>query len=238
MIRFGKRKAGNGKRSRTWAKFPRGRKRVKNFNATHARMRAFYGWGECTITADHVDRFLLANIGKPVDQVFTKFLERCDSTIEDPKKIFFGEIEKKEEIIPRWGGFYVTNGILNYKKRKKPISKGEIVSHSDLNMQFMPEKSRILEICRQAKDTQKAVFLGRFYIYNGCWSHRLVSVYVIPKGLIVWPSRNVTVAGFGVGIRLYEEVWGYKPRTQMDFVRWESDFRYSTDAYEFIIREK
>lgn len=64
-----------------------------------------------------IERFLKVNIGRPVNKVFSEFLERCDKSTKsyNLKKIFYDHIKEKDEIT-WYGGFYVTNGILNYKK--------------------------------------------------------------------------------------------------------------------------
>lgn len=239
MITFKARKNRNGRKSRGWSKFPRGTKRIKNFEGTYVRMRYPYWYGYGTITTENLKRFLLANVGRPVNKVYSEFLKRCDSSVYDPKYKFFRRLKKKEEIDSRWGGFYVTNGILNYKKRKKPTTR-KTISYADLNEQSMPEKSRILEICKQAERSQKAVFLGRFYVY-ACpdWNYRLASVYVIPTRInYLTRARNVTVVGIGVGITLFEEACGYKPKTQVEFVMRDSSLQHNTDTYEFITKEK
>lgn len=120
MITFGIRKARNGKKGRGWPyKFPRGTKVIKNFEGNHLGISRLY-WKDFTITAEHLDRFLLANIGRPVSKVYSEFLERCDSSIYNPKEIFFRMFHKKEEVVSRWwGGFYITNGIINYKRKRK-----------------------------------------------------------------------------------------------------------------------
>lgn len=202
-------------------------------------MKYPYGGRWVTITAENLERFLLANVGRPVNKVYSEFLKRCDSTVQDPKYEFFREFEKKEDISPRWGGFYITNGIINYKRRKKPTSRTTI-SYSEINRQNMPSRSKLLEVCEKARHSRESTFLGRFYVCNRRNSHEcsLVSVFVIPKDTFIWPSRRVIVPGIGVGISLYKETWGYKTRTKADFIEWESDFNRDPNAYEFIVKEK
>ena len=61
MIKFGTRKAGKGKKSRYYA-FPRGSKRMKNFEGTHLSMRAGK-WLNVKVQAENIPRFLCANVG-------------------------------------------------------------------------------------------------------------------------------------------------------------------------------
>lgn len=110
MIRFKKRT------EKGW-KAHRGTKFIKNFEGNHLPMRRFRSivmyWD-----LEKLDRFLRANIGKPINKVFSEYLKRCESSVTKPKEFFFRYIQKKEDI-GRFGGFYITNGILNYKKRVK-----------------------------------------------------------------------------------------------------------------------
>lgn len=115
MIKFGTRKQGNGKRGREHTKFYRGTKMLKNFEGSKLGMR-INKWPEISIRAKHLFRFLHSNIGRPVDKVFSEFVARCDKSIYNPKETFYVWIKEKEDIT-RFGGFYITNGILNYKKR-------------------------------------------------------------------------------------------------------------------------
>lgn len=111
MIRFKRRT------ERYW-KASRGTKYIRNFEGNHLPMRGFRSI-LVTYELEKLDRFLRANVGRPVNKVFSEYLKRCESSVVKPKKLFFNFIKKKEDI-GRFGGFYVTNGILNYKKRVKP----------------------------------------------------------------------------------------------------------------------
>lgn len=47
-----------------------------------------------------IERFLKVNIGRPVNKVFSEFLERCDKSTKsyNLKKIFYDHIKEKDEI--------------------------------------------------------------------------------------------------------------------------------------------
>lgn len=238
MIRFKTRKDRNGRKSRSWPKFPRNTKRIRNFEGTHVRMKYPYWSGWITVTAENLDRFLLANVGRPVDKVYSEFLKRCSSSIQDPKREFFREFDEKEDIIPRWGGFYITNGIINYKKRRKSTYSKTMPSYSEINNQNMPDRKKLVEVCEQSRNTMRATFLGRFYVYDRWYNSKLVSIFVQPVSALTWPSRRVEIIGVGVGINLHKETWGYKSRTQAYFMRYDIHSESGTDAYEFIVKEK
>lgn len=106
------------------------------------------------------------------------------------------------------GGFYITNGILNYKKRtKKPKSK-PYISIGDYNRQLIPD---IAALCKQCKSSHLKQPVGEFKLtYKGqkrvylvereVWLndlklqsyYRLCSIYGVGKGVSksVWNSQD------------------------------------------------
>lgn len=120
MIEFKMGRSRSGKKSRWSKKFPR--KRI-----LHRGDEKYCNWFKNNWSDDNysyfkgdLHRFLISNIGRPVNKVFSEFLKRCDNSLASYslKEEFYNYIKKKENI--DWaGGFYVTNGILNYKKRRK-----------------------------------------------------------------------------------------------------------------------
>ena len=69
-------------------------------------------------------RFLKNNVGRPIDKVLSEFIKRCHKSMYKPKEFLYSYIEEKDKIWWSMGGFYLSNGILNYKKpRKKPYKK-------------------------------------------------------------------------------------------------------------------
>lgn len=238
MLRFGTRRGSNGKKSRSITKFPRGAKVLKNYEGTHLPMRKLFGWEEgYMVTAEKMKRFLLSNVGRPVDKVYSEFLKRCDKTITNPKETFFEWIKKKDEL-DYWGGFYITNGILNYKKKRKTI-KRKFISYESLNKEILPHKEEILKACRKAKEAQGPVLLGRFYVYDRDYSYnsRLKTIYVIPKDVPSFYTKNVNIIGFGAGVDVYEESFNYKLRSRVIFLQ-RYELRYGYDVYEFVIKER
>lgn len=120
MIEFTLNKNSKGRRSRWSKKYPRkrilrkGNEKIAGWYA-HNWMDDNYYYLEGNLT-----KFLLANVGKPVDMVFSKFLQRCSKSARkyNLKEEFYSMFESKEDI-GYAGGFYITNGIINYKKRRK-----------------------------------------------------------------------------------------------------------------------
>lgn len=176
MIEFKKRSKGSKWNPRT------PRTRIKN----HGGDRVAYkeaGWfkhGRAHEAFKGIKIFLKANVGRPIDKVYSEFLKRCGKSMQsyDLKYWFYRHIEEKDEIT--WsGGFYVTNGILNYKRRtKRPeCTYTPTVNWEQYNLDNMPN---LASICKKAKSTRDKQFMGMFYISD---SYTLKPVYLIERAL-------------------------------------------------------
>lgn len=218
MIEFGTKRSSNGKKSRIHKKFPR--KRI--LNRRDEKYCNWYpnNWDEDNYPYFHgnLTKFLMANIGRPVDKVFSEFLSRCRTSAKryNLKQKFYDQFKKKEDIT-YWGGFYLTNGIINYKKRTKP-NYNLPESISTLNRRIMPEN--LNEICRKCEETHQKQFLGKFW--RNYTSSK--SIYIIERKVwdsIDWPYDNRTnkliqkyervyLWGIGAGINRY--TWASQDR--------------------------
>lgn len=120
MIEFTINRNRSGKKSRWAKKYPR--KRILKRGSEKAAGWYFHNWLDGGYHHFHGDlhKFLLKNVGRPVDKVFSEFLQRCRKGTEkyNLKELFYDMFEEKEDIDYR-GGFYLSNGIINYKKRSK-----------------------------------------------------------------------------------------------------------------------
>lgn len=159
-------KIGKGRKSRLYTKTRRAA--MNKIDATHLPMRVqsekVGHWGQtftygAYLPYDKVKKFLLANVGRPVNKVYTEFLAsaRKYTQTESLKKIFEDFIYEYDVHEKRgWrtnGCFYVSNGILNYKKPKihrKLYNK----SHIEYNHKHYPEVKEMTEI------TLKLGYLG------------------------------------------------------------------------------
>lgn len=181
MIEFGiKKRATNGKKSRFLKKFPR--KKILHRGDEKAASWFRNNWidDNYIFLKGNLDRFLKSNVGRPVDKVFSEFLDRCNksASVYNLRKWFYDMFKEKSEI--GWsGGFYITNGILNYKKRtKKPKSKSYI-SMCDYNRQLIPD---IGALCKQCEISHLKQPMGVFELTHNV----LKSVYVVERN--VWLS--------------------------------------------------
>ena len=200
MIEFKLGRARNGKKSRWSKKFPR--KRILKRGDEKAAFWFRNNWIDDNYIyfKGNLGKFLKSNVGRPVDKVFSEFLDRCNksASVYNLRKWFYDMFKEKSEI--GWsGGFYITNGILNYKKRtKKPKSK-PYISIGDYNRQLIPD---IAALCKQCKSSHLKQPVGEFmFAYKGqkrvylvereMWLsdlklqsyYRLCSIYGVGKGV-------------------------------------------------------
>ena len=121
----------NGKRSRLYKKTKRAS--MNKIDATHLPMRVQSDkggyWsqpsrGSVHILYSKVRKFLMARVGRPVDKVYSEFLQEGSkyAQIRNLQEIFNEFMHQRDNYANRGlklGGFYVSNGILNYKASKR-----------------------------------------------------------------------------------------------------------------------
>ena len=209
MIEFGLKRSRNGKKSRFLKKFPR--KRILHRGDEKAAFWFRSNWIEDNYRYfnGNLNKFLLSNVGRPVDKVFSEFLDRCNKSanVYNLRKWFYDMFEEKSEI--GWsGGFYITNGILNYKKRTKKPKSNPYIGIGDYNRQLMPD---IVTLCKKCESSHLKQLVGEFkFTYNiqkrvylverEVWlnnlklqfHYRLCSIYRVGKGVSksVWNSQD------------------------------------------------
>lgn len=210
MIEFTLNRNRNGKKSR-WAKrYPR--KRILKRGSEKAAGWYFHNWYDDDYHYFHGDlhKFLLKNVGRPVDKVFSEFLQRCRKGTEkyNLKEQFYDMFEEKENIDYR-GGFYLSNGIINYKKKSKR-PKGPYVPSPYIpvwfNTQNLPSKKELYNICKKAEETHEKQLLGTFYISTGLYKSRKATVYVAAKSdykASYFYMRIAKIKEIGIGVRFW-----------------------------------
>ena len=234
---FNLKKANGGKRGRWSKKFPR--KKIFTRRGEKAANWFRNNWIDDSYTylRGNIHKFLLANIGRPVDKVFSEFLKRCDKTAHkyNLKYKFYDYFEEKSEI-DYHGGFYLTNGIVNYKKpTKRPKGKPYILIE-DRNRAALPVLG---PICRECERLQTPQFLGVFKVMsNGEITDK--RVYVITKEAFEYnfKCKPVKIIGVGNGIRkdtiTLDQV---KQRTYYNVVDSWYGISFKPDFW-FVIKEK
>lgn len=148
---------GNGKRSRLYKKTKRAS--MNKIDATHLPMRVQSDkdgyWSQTSIGSVHIPyskirKFLMARVGRPVDKVYSEFLQEGSkyAQIRSLQGIFNEFIHQRDNYANRGlklGGFYVSNGILNYKASKKRVELFNR-SHVEYNRSHFPDSETMKNV--------------------------------------------------------------------------------------------
>lgn len=232
MLEFELKRAANDKRSRWSKKFPR--KRILHRGDEKAAYWFRNNWIEDNYRyfKGNLDKFLKSNVGRPVDKVFSEFLDRCNKSakVYNLRKKFYDMFEEKSEI--DWsGGFYITNGILNYKKRTKKPKPKPYISMGDYNRQLMPDIAILCKKCESShlkqpvsefrfNNIQKRVYIVEREVWLNDPKlqlyHRLCHIYGVGKGVskVVWNPQNIINKATYV---LWNE-WDWSPLPEFVFI--------------------
>lgn len=211
MIEFTINRSRSGKKTRWAKKYPR--KRILKRGSEKVAGWYFNNWLDDKYHYFHGDlhKFLLKNVGRPVDKVFSEFLQRCRKGTGkyDLKEQFYDMFGEKEDIDYR-GGFYLSNGIINYRKRsKRPEGSSQAPSPftlQQLNTRSLSSKRKLYDICKRAKETHEKQLLGTFYISTGLYKTRKATVYVAAKSDYVasyFYMEIAKIAEVGLGVEFY-----------------------------------
>lgn len=210
MIEFTINRSRSGKKSRWVKKYPR--KRILKRGSEKAAGWYFHNWYDDNYHYFHgnLHRFLLKNVGRPVDKVFSEFLQRCRRGTEkyNLRKWFYDMFKNKGDI-DYTGGFYLSNGIINYKKRSKRPKDSYVPSPyilAQFNTQNLPSKRNLYNICKKAEETHEKQLLGTFYISDGLYESRKATVYVAAKSdyeASYFYMGIAEIAGVGLGVGFY-----------------------------------
>jgi hypothetical protein len=249
MIEFTINRNRSGKKSRWAKKYPR--KRILKRGSEKAAGWYFHNWLDDGCRHFHGDlhKFLLKNVGRPVDKVFSEFLQRCRKGTEkyNLKELFYDMFEEKEDIDYR-GGFYLSNGIINYKKRSKRPEGSHAPSPftlQQLNTQSLPSKRKLYDICKRAKETHKKQLLGTFYISTGLYKTRKATVYVAAKldyvaSYFYMGIAKIAEVGLGVGFYVCRAQDG-KEYIDPRYITY-SEYKWSSNkklpSYVFLTKER
>lgn len=122
---------------------------------------------------------------------------------------WFYDMFKEKENIDYRGGFYLSNGIINYKKKSKRLKGSYVPSPftlSQLNIQNLPSKRSLYSICKKAEETHKKQLLGTFYISTGLYKSKKATVYVATRSdykASYFYMKITEIAEIGLGVRFY-----------------------------------
>lgn len=248
MIEFTLDRVRSGKKSRWANKYPR--KRILKRGNEKAAGWYFYNWYDDTDNFHYfhgnLHKFLLVNIGRPVDKVFSEFLQRCRKSTKkcNLRKKFYDMFEEKEDI-DYTGGFYLSNGIINYKKRRKRPKSSYVQSsfmYAQFNTQNLPGRRELYNICKKAENSHSRQLLGTFYISDGYYGRKKATVYVATKvdyqaSYFYMEIAEIVEVGIGVNFYIYNSQSG-KEHIDPSYIRcgWSKD--QILPKYVFLIKEE
>lgn len=247
MIEFTLNRNKNGKKSRWAKKYPR--KRILKRGSEKAAGWYFHNWyddGYHYFRGD-LHKFLLKNVGRPVDKVFSEFLKRCRKGTEKYNlKNRFYEMFKNKEDINYEGGFYLTNGIINYRKRSKKPDTPFIISpneYSQFNVQNFPSKNKIYDICKEAERTHEKQLIGTFYVKTGPYKFKKSRVYVVAKldyKEYYFFMRIANIESIGIGVNFLTHIEQRKLNNILSrYVSWyEYYLLYNKELPDYIFLAK
>lgn len=200
MIEFGLKHRHSG----TWhKKFPR--KKIEELNPKHLGMREHsrlgYDWFEGKqgyLSWKDLNKFLEKNVGKNVDEVFSKFIRRAKKFKHDVnlREMFFSEFNDTKKYLKGNYELDSENRIVKRKEvKEKKISAQEAF---DYNTKHYPSNIRFY-----LKETE-LVYLGEFYLRDKTtYSWKLVPIYICNKD---WYNLVIT-EGLGKKRIKYESLY-------------------------------
>ena len=248
MIEFTVSRSGNVKKPRWFKKYPR--KRILSKGGEKVAVQHHYDWhGENhPHFCGDLYRFLLKNVGRPVDKVFSEFLQRCRKGTEryNLREWFYDMFENKEDI-DYTGGFYLSNGIINYRKGQRGSKSPYPIPFlpSDFNIQNFSSGIDVYDICKKAEKTHRKQLIGTFYISAGYDKSRKATVYVTTRSDYKAHYFYMEVANImeiGIGVEFHIETSQDGKYLINPYYVSHSEYRWSNNKklpnYVFLAREE
>lgn len=201
---------GNGRRSRLYNKTMRAS--MNRMDVSHLPMRVQFDrkgyWGQTSrgrgyLPYKEVRDFLMARVGRPVNNVFSEFVVEMKKHEQNRpiKEIFDSFLDYEEERMKgyEWAsGFYVTNGILNYKKysRKKQAFSPKHIrwNNNHIRMDVLEQFKRISLF--QRASTTGPLFIGKLWV-SVKGNYMLLPVWAVHRDKFD-NSRDTDVRRFGL----------------------------------------
>ncbi|WCF56935.1 hypothetical protein PhiCrAssBcn17_85 [Bacteroides phage PhiCrAssBcn17] len=188
---------GNGRKSRLYKKTKRASMNRMDVSHLPMRMKSDIDghWGQTSrgrgqFSYKEVENFLMARVGRPVNDVFSEFVVEMkkheqNESIKETFDYFFDYEEERMKGYQWASGFYVTNGILNYKKysRKKQAFSPKHIrwnkTHIDREMleRFQPYDSYLF----QRHKTTGPLFIGKLWV-SVKGNYMLLPVWSVYRG--------------------------------------------------------
>lgn len=220
-IEFKMSRGSNGRKSRLYKRTKRAS--LNRIDAPHLPMRVHSDkggyWGRTNpypaySSYKKISKFLMERVGKPVNIVFSEFLSEMKKfrQKEDLKELFYSHIDyERNKMRFGWGeGFYISNGILNYRddyrKNQKPPKK--FIEYNEKHWdESVFNKSKHLR-------STGPYLVGKFWIeVKG--QYMLLPVYAIYKDK--WDYANKECSKWERNI--YAQVWNVKKGVKYDYLK-------------------
>lgn len=191
-----------------------------------------------------IQRFLRSNIGRPYNNILSELKTRLGKSVvkTTPMEILRDNVYKsKEEVSDRWGGFYWSNGILNYKKSKKVVvdytKKSKWTEAAEYNRENFPSNKE-LYILSKVADSKGKVLIGRFYVthHDGLY---LTNIYLAPFNNSTPYSRVSLVDMYDckTGVKVYCTQFNSQCFRPWYVVDWYTIWHITSPPYIFIAKK-
>ena len=203
---------GNGRKSRLYKKTKRAS--MNRIDASHLPMRVQSDkngyWGQTSRGRGHfpykeVENFLMKRVGRPVNDVFLEFmLEMKKHTQNEPiKETFDSFLDYEEEKMKgyQWAsGFYVSNGILNYKKysRKRQAYSPKHIkwNNSHIKMDVLEQFKPITTYLFKRASTTGPLFIGKLWV-SVKGNYMLLPIWAVHRDKFS-SSRDTDIRRYGL----------------------------------------
>lgn len=196
-IEFKNSRFGRNRKSRLFKKTKRAA--INKIDAQHLSMRAQTGkseYGQINNYPVHIPykkvwKFLMARVGKPVDKVFSEFFTEAKKFhhVENLKEVFYSYIDYEDWKFRfrKSKGFYISNGILNYKDdfkvKTEPVPK-KFIKYNDEHW-----NTEVFMDISSGK-TEGPIPIGKFWIeIKG--QYMFLPVYAVHKNKWKYSESNI-----------------------------------------------
>lgn len=220
-IEFKSSRWGRNRNSRVFKKTRRAA--MNRIDATHLPMRVHTGkniyWSQTSnytihIPYGNIHKFLKARIGQPINKVFTEFLTEARKFrhADNLEEAFYSCIDYTERklIYGKAEGFYISNGILNYKndfKDKKPTPE-KFIKYNEEHWDY-----NVFDTFKPLHSTGPYP-IGKFWVeIKG--QYMLLPVYIVYGEK--WNFAHKQLSKLEESI--FKSVWNVKEDVKYDYLR-------------------
>ena len=190
-----------------------------------------------------VERFLHSNIGRPYNNILSELKGKLGKSVVKitPMEILQNNVYKsKDEVSERYGGFYWSNNILNYKKPKRTVVDYNWTSkwkeYYTYNNENFPTKKDLYIISKQA-DRDGIAPIGRFYVnYQG--NTYFTTVYLVPNTVGSYYPKVALIGEYDhIGVSVYSTHFNRQVFRPWYIVEWYTKYHNHIPPYVFVAKK-